>query len=95
MSNMESLFIGNEIQRAAKDLPEGWSIQIELERDAGTVTLHNPAGETVEVETSGEPFSSQIGMTIDVAIEAYREKQGGALAQSGRGGDAGNQETDM
>lgn len=79
MSNIdrENLSIGNEIQRAAKELPEGWSIQVELERDAGTVTLFTPAGETVEVETSGEPFSVQIGMTIDAAIEAHREQQGG------------------
>ena len=74
----EFLAIGKAIDRAAGELPEGWSIQIELERDAGTVTLYNPAGETVEVETGGELFSSQIGMTIEAAIESCWEQKGGA-----------------
>ncbi|TCQ94078.1 hypothetical protein [Pseudomonas sp. JUb52] len=36
------------IQRACGVLPEGWSMQIDLERDAGWVTLFNPWGRAVD-----------------------------------------------
>jgi hypothetical protein len=32
------------LQRAAKELPEGWIVRVEVERGAGWVDLHDPSG---------------------------------------------------
>lgn len=59
--------IGRAIERAAKELPPGWGVWIDLERDAGTVYLANPNGDEAMVE-GGELFSDQINSAIDAAI---------------------------
>lgn len=65
------------IQRACGVLPEGWSMQIDLERDAGWVTLFNPWGRVVDF---GQDFGS-IGAHVEAAIDAAMR------AQAGEGGE--------
>lgn len=65
------------IQRACGVLPEGWSIQIDLERDAGCVTLFNPWSRAVDF---GQDFRS-IGAHVEAAIDAAMR------AQAGEGGE--------
>lgn len=60
------------IQRACGVLPEGWSMQIDLERDAGWVTLFNPWGRAVDF---GQDFGS-IGAHVEAAIDAAMRAQG-------------------
>lgn len=67
----EELSIGKAINRAARDLPEGWEIRIDLERHAGVVFLIDPDGNEAMSE-GGELFSDQINAAIDAATE---EKQ--------------------
>ena len=62
----EELSIGKAINRAARDLPEGWGIRIDLERDAGVVFLIDPDGNETMSE-NGELFSDQINAAIDAA----------------------------
>ena len=62
----EELSIGKAINRAARDLPEGWEIRIDLERHAGVVFLIDPDGNETMSE-NGELFSDQINAAIDAA----------------------------
>jgi len=65
---------GAAIQRAAKDLPGGYEITIELEQGAGTVRLFVPPysdnenGEVVN-EFSGDDIAYEIENAISYAIE--------------------------
>ena len=63
----EELSIGKAINRAARDLPEGWEIRIDLERHAGVVFLIDPDGNETMSE-GGELFSDQINAAIDAAL---------------------------
>lgn len=62
----EELSIGKAINRAARDLPEGWGIRIDLERDAGVVFLVDP-DDNETMSENGELFSDQINAAIDAA----------------------------
>ena len=62
----EELSIGKAINRAARDLPEGWEIRIDLERHAGVVFLVDPDGNETMIEND-RPFSDQINAAIDAA----------------------------
>ena len=71
----EELSIGKAINRAARDLPEGWEIRIDLERHAGVVFLIDPNGNETMSE-GGELFSDQINAAIDAARGAQGESNG-------------------
>lgn len=71
----EELSIGKAINRAARDLPEGWEIRIDLEQHAGVVFLIDPNGNETMSE-SGELFSDQINAAIDAARGAQGESNG-------------------
>lgn len=71
----EELSIGKAINRAARDLPEGWEIRIDLERHAGVVFLIDPDGNETMSE-GGELFSDQINAAIDAARGAQGESNG-------------------
>ncbi|HJE71442.1 hypothetical protein [Pseudomonas oryzihabitans] len=61
------------IQRACNELPEGWSMQIELERGAGDVTLFNAWDIVVDF---GQDFESSISEQVEAAIDAAMRAQG-------------------
>lgn len=61
------------IQRACRELPEGWSLQIELERGAGDVTLFNAWDIVVDF---GQDFESSISEQVEAAIDAAMRAQG-------------------
>lgn len=65
----ECLRIGQEIQRAAGELPDGYEMQICVERDAGWVVLYNPDGDVIELHSRGEGLSYDISQAIDEAKE--------------------------
>ena len=71
----EELSIGKAINRAARDLPEGWEVRIDLERHAGVVFLIDPNGNETMSE-GGELFSDQINAAIDAARGAQGESNG-------------------
>lgn len=71
----EELSIGKAINRAARDLPEGWEIRIDLERHAGVVFLIDPDGNETMSE-GGELFSDQINAAIDAARTQQEDKSG-------------------
>lgn len=75
LGDRESLSIGRAIDRAAKLLPEGWEIRIEIERHSGSVILFGPDGERHDSD-HGELFSEQIDSAIEEALENHRK--GGA-----------------
>lgn len=76
MSEMEA--IGYAIYAAAKTLPAGWRITIELEKDAGTVDVERPGYEPRHIE-AGEKFSEQIYEAI--AWAKVQELVGGVQEQ--------------
>lgn len=68
-----------EALRACRDLPEGWEIEIHLERGYGVVTVIDPQGNDDELPVEGTLFDA-LKETIDTAIrdDAARAAQGGA-----------------
>ncbi|WP_274644179.1 hypothetical protein [Pseudomonas serbica] len=70
------------VERAAGELPEGWEIQMGIERGAGTVNLFDPDDCEVEFATNHE----RLDYTVIDALEAAKaQSQGSAAASSGEG----------
>lgn len=57
------------VNRIARDLPSGWTLRIDLERDAGTVGLDSPSGEEVEFPSNYECLLDQVNDALEHAIE--------------------------
>jgi len=51
------------------ELPDGWQITVELERDSGCVVLTNPAGDEVEYPSSFESITDQLFDALEYAVE--------------------------
>ncbi len=79
--------IGAAIERAAKDLPDGYTMMVELERGAGTVTLFMPPasddepGRTVD-DFLGDGFEDFLNNAIEMAIEHAEEVGDGETAKT-------------
>ena len=63
----EYLRIGQELHRAASELPEGWEIEIRVEKGAGWVTLWDPDFEYRIIPNECEGLSYQITEAIRIA----------------------------
>ncbi len=64
------LSIGAAIERASKELPENYNLIIELEKDAGTVTLLTPPiGDDEDGQALHEWDVDYIGYKINEAID--------------------------
>lgn len=64
----ECLRIGQEIQRAAGELPDGYEIEIEVERGAGSVYLSNPDYSKVGFHDMVDGMSHAITQALDAAL---------------------------
>lgn len=61
--------IGRAVNRACMELPFGYDLHIELEKDAGTVRLYRPDGEEDKTDFHDcDYFSSVIENAINVAV---------------------------
>lgn len=59
--------LGAALNEAARDLPDGWKIEITVERGAGWARLHNPDGARADDFEDGDldlPESIQRGIEI-------------------------------
>lgn len=65
----ECLRIGQQIQRAATELPKLWTLRIEVEKDAGTVELYDDQFDIVEFNDHSEGLSFSISSAIDAAMQ--------------------------
>lgn len=65
----ECLLIGKEIQRAAGELPEGYEIEICVERGYGGVALRKPDDATVDFDNTVDGLSHCITQAIDTAMQ--------------------------
>ncbi|WP_250512656.1 hypothetical protein [Caballeronia sp. INDeC2] len=61
------------MQRACGDLPEGWQIEIGLERNAGWVDLRSPEGALVTFDDDADKFDWKIHKAIDRARQSGEE----------------------
>ena len=61
------------LQTLAKMLPDGWNIQIDIERGAGSVTLFAPEDTMYEIDTGGESIEADLLQALRFAC--WREKQ--------------------
>lgn len=61
-----------QAQRACAELPEGWEITINLEQDAGTISLFNPDGDEVQFDSNYESIQQELRDAIDAAIAKDR-----------------------
>ena len=67
--------IGEAIERACMDLPDGTEISVSLEKDAGTVTLIDQDGNEHENFSTDCGFAGVLNEAIDAALAA-QAKQG-------------------
>lgn len=56
-----------------RDLPDCWSIEVNLERNSGWVSLVNPDGEEIEYPCNYEDISQQLADALEHAIEIAKE----------------------
>lgn len=61
--------IGQALERGAKELPEGWWLEVHIELDAGVVHLYNPEGDEVELTEEHEGLDDEINQAIAKAKE--------------------------
>lgn len=62
--------LGSVVQRACRDLPEGFIITVWLEKDAGTLELCLPDTDAALDDFDGDTFAEQISNAIDAAMAA-------------------------
>lgn len=61
--------IGAAIQRAAGELPDGFNVEISVERGSGSVTILNPDGQLTAMDVdSDNRLAAEIHAAIDAAI---------------------------
>ena len=65
----ECLLIGKEIQRAAGELPDGYEIEIQIERGYGGVTLEKPDYTRLVFDDAVDGISHCITQAIDQAMK--------------------------
>lgn len=62
--------IGRAIQRGAAELPDGWEVEITVERGAASVYLRDDDGETKAIDVdAGYRLPAEINAAIDAARE--------------------------
>lgn len=61
------LALGEAVERGARDLPEGYELQVEVERGAGNVALWDRDQDKIE-EFEGDTLADQINQAIDYAM---------------------------
>lgn len=64
------------VQRACVELPEGYEIEIRLERDAGTVDVCGPDGGRLDIDLDEDTFDWKIHAAIDAALQSHSAKEG-------------------
>lgn len=68
------------LNRAASELPEGWQITIEVELNAGYVSLHDPEGEEHEFPCNRESMAQDVLDALEYAVEASATLGGKGVA---------------
>lgn len=68
--------VHREIQNAARDLPDAWSIQICIEQGAGWIDLFDEEGNRVEFEDFCENIALSVKNAVQHAIDAALEGGG-------------------
>lgn len=74
------LAIGKAVERACRELPEGFDLHIELEKDAGNLRLYFPDTDASVDQFDADGFGGQIDEAINMAIEhskAQEQKESG------------------
>lgn len=70
-NNKRHAAIGRAVERASEQLPFGFDLHIELEKDSGVVRLYWPDGEEEQTEFHDcDHFSGVIDNAIDFAISS-------------------------
>ncbi|MNV90689.1 hypothetical protein D3C71_1850980 [compost metagenome] len=59
-----------QIERAAKDLPNGWEIRVCVEKDAGYAELYDPDGCEIDFPNSCETLARTVSDAIDHANDS-------------------------
>lgn len=71
---LEYAAVGEAIQRAARDLPEGYSVDISIEHHGGGVTVVLPNGDTEnEYPSNHETLSESIADALQYAQEHAKQ----------------------
>jgi hypothetical protein len=70
---LEYAAIGEAIQRAARDLPEGYNIDISVEHHGGGVTLTLPNGNEDDYPSNHETLSESIADALEYAQEHAKQ----------------------
>ena len=79
--------------QVCRDLPDGWQISIELERNAGSITLTDPGGDEVDFPSNHDVFEQTLRDALEYAIaeqslaDKITEAQNHGLPELQRDGD--------
>lgn len=87
-SGARDALLGAAIERAARDLPDGWEVHVCVERGAGWAILYNPNGDVVELEDqdSDNRLVAEVNAAIDAARTTADEKAQAEPDQTKGGG---------
>jgi len=70
-ANRRFVEIGQAVNRASGELPEGWDLHVELENGAGTVRLYDPSGDEIDEEFHDhDSFGASITQAVEYAVDA-------------------------
>jgi hypothetical protein len=76
--------LGEAIERAAEQLPEGYTIDISIEKNGGGVELYDDEGDEIGFPSNYESLAATITDAIEFAIENVEavEKERGSQDES-------------
>lgn len=81
MSSAARVNLAAAVERAARDLPEGYRVEIEVERGAATVRLWRPDDAYFVIDRGGDLVEEVCAAVVDAAADA---KLHGGPSESGR-----------
>lgn len=76
MTRQKDALIVETLNRMARDLPEGYRIEICVEKDSGWVDLIGPDGEDIEFPSNLETLVEQIDDAFQHAVDLASGKDG-------------------
>jgi hypothetical protein len=66
--------LGEAVERAARDLPSGYEVDLSVEQGAGWVVLRDPRGKLTAIDGADRTLTEQVHAAIDSALGEKGEK---------------------
>ena len=67
-ANVRQMLLGQAIERASRELPKGYNIEMIVEKGYASAMLYDPEGETTDLDHDHRDLGKEINAGIDIAL---------------------------